>query len=118
MSRKRQNLFEDMMEIASKLPWQVGCVLALISYFVIHLVAVSKAGTITGPGQMGNFVVKQMVITLSMFIQYILPAAFLVGALVSFINSKKREKLLSGTAIDKMPHEVCNVCAVINLHQQ
>jgi restriction system protein len=98
MSRKRQNPLEDLIDVVGKLPWQAGCILALLSYLILHLVAGIKLDNPGGLGQMGNFVVKQLFITLAMFGQFVLPVAFLLGALVSFINAKKREKLYTAVA--------------------
>lgn len=98
MARKRQSSFEDLIDIAGKLPWKISCALAVVSYLILHGVAGIKPAVLTGPGQMGNFVTKQLFITLAMFGQYILPFAFLLGALVSFINAKKRDKLYTAVA--------------------
>lgn len=101
MSRKRQSPFEDVIDIASKLPWKVSCTLAVVSYLILHGVAGIKPSNPAGMGHMGDFVVKQMVVTIAMFGQFVLPFAFLVGALVSFFNAKKREKLYS--SVEKSP---------------
>jgi restriction system protein len=98
MTRKKQSPFEDIIDISSKLPWKISCALALVSYLILHVVAGIKLGTMTGPGQMGNFVVKQLFVTLAMFGQFVLPFAFLLGALLSFINAKKRDKLYTAVA--------------------
>ncbi|MGH8771235.1 MAG: hypothetical protein ACREV2_08675 [Burkholderiales bacterium] len=39
MPRRRQGLFEDLLDIASKLPWWLSLLLAVISYFGLHHLA-------------------------------------------------------------------------------
>lgn len=98
MSRKQQSPFEDIIDIASKLPWKVSCVLAVVSYLVLHGISGIKPSNPAGIGQMGDFVAKQLFITLAMFGQFVLPLAFLVGALVSFLTARKRSKLYTTVA--------------------
>lgn len=93
MARSKQSPLEDLIDIASKLPWQVGCVLAVVAYVVLHLIAGIVPEKPTGIGQLGNFTVKQMGITLAMFGQFVLPFAFLLGAGISFFKSKKNSKV-------------------------
>jgi restriction system protein len=76
---RRQSTFEDLMEIASRLPWFVGVGLALLSYFICHAYANS---TETAHGQLGK--------ALAMFLQALLPIAFSAGALASFIRRRRR----------------------------
>jgi len=79
--------------VISKLPWWIGVLLALMSYLVLHVISSRPVMTITGPGQMGDAVVKGLLTTLAMFGQYILPFAFGMAALLSGINSIKQKKL-------------------------
>lgn len=98
MARHKNSLIEDIIEIASKFPWWVGVVLAIVSYGVLHVYALSQVGTLTGPGQMGNFMMKSLTRTLAMFGQYVLPFAFLLGALVSFVKARKQKNLYENVA--------------------
>ena len=41
--RYRQSPLEDLIEIASYLPWWVGILLAIISYLVLHSLAIDDA---------------------------------------------------------------------------
>lgn len=93
MSRNRQSPLEDLIDIASKLSWKVDCALALASFIILHIVAGIKPTNPADIGQMGNFVVKQMLITLALFGQFVLPFVFLLGALISFFKSRKRARL-------------------------
>lgn len=98
MARKKHSPIEDLIEIAGKLPWKVNCALALLSYLILQVVAGTKPGAMTNPGQVGDVVAKQIFITMAFFGQYILPFVFLLGALISFFNAKKRDKLYTAVA--------------------
>lgn len=90
MARKKTSVFDDIMLLASKAPWWVGVILAVVSYLVMHAVAsrpVMPAGV--SPGKVGEAVSKGMITTLAMFGQYLFPAAFGLGAVVSAITSAK-----------------------------
>jgi len=45
MARSRQSAFDDLLTIASKLPWQVSLSLAATSLLVLHLLTVAFAAT-------------------------------------------------------------------------
>jgi len=98
MARSKQSPFEDLIEVTSKLPWKISCTLAAVSYAVLHLISCITLAKPSGVGQMGSFAVKQLFLTLAMFGQFLLPVAFLIGALVSFINARKSARLYSEVA--------------------
>jgi len=64
--RRRQSVLEDVVEIASKLPWKVGLGLAVVSYLVLHSVAGIKIGQPATVGTMGNYMVNQFAITMGL----------------------------------------------------
>ncbi len=80
------------------LPWWVAVALAIVAYLVIHPFAEAPPPTATSMEQMGQAVSKQLYRTLAMFGQYLVPAAFLMGAAVSAVGRAKRKKLLATTA--------------------
>lgn len=96
--RRRQSVLEDIVEIASKLPWKVGVALALGSYLVLHTVAGIKFDQPATVGTMGNFLVKQFVVTFAAFGQVLLPFCFLIGAGWSFFKQRKNEQLFESIA--------------------
>ena len=96
--RRRQSALEDVVEIASKLPWKVGLALALGSYLVLSVVAGIKFDQPATVGTMGNFMVKQFVVTLAAFGQVLLPFCFLIGAGWSFFKQRKNEQLFQSIA--------------------
>lgn len=99
MARKKSSPFEDLIVIASKMPWKAGVILALIAYLGFHYAATLPttsfaANDMKAFGQtVGQGVVRQMLITFSMFLQYIVPIAFLIGAGVSFFRRRRQSEL-------------------------
>lgn len=108
--RRRQDTFEDLMEFASILPWQVDLVLAVVVYFVLHTVAGIKIDPPTNIGLMGDFVGKQMGVTAAMFGQIILPIIFLIGALISFFKQRKKQ---SGGVVNGLVRETKTHASVL-----
>ncbi|MDP2238605.1 MAG: restriction endonuclease [Burkholderiales bacterium] len=93
MARRKQSAFEDLIEITSKLSWWIGVVLAVVVYFVLHQFAVMEIVAPTGAKGVGVFAGKQLYKSLAIFGQYVLPAAFLFGALISVFSRRKRNAL-------------------------
>ncbi len=98
MARHKTSAFEDMIVAVSKLPWWAGILLALVSYVVLHAFASSPMGTLAGPGQMGNSMVKSFIRTFAMIGQIVIPLGFGIGALVSGINGFRQKKLFEKVA--------------------
>ncbi len=92
MARRRTSPAEDIVEIVSRLPWWVGFVLALASFAVLHVIANIKLPSPTAPGQLGSYAGKQIYVSLAMFGQYVLPAVFGIGALISFVKERQQKK--------------------------
>ena len=94
MSRRKTSTFEDLIEIASRLPWWLGLSLAAISYFGLHWYANSPLPpTSTDPRKIFNVVGPSMWRGLAMFGQYLLPFAFTCGAGISAWKARKRSHL-------------------------
>lgn len=93
MGRKRTSLLEDLIDLVSLLPWWVGVLLAVISYFVLQPFVNMGTPHATGITEVGALVQSQLGKTLASLGQYLLPAAFLIGAVVSLIKRKNRKAL-------------------------
>ena len=102
MARK-QSLFEDIVELSSRLSWKVNVFLALISFVVLHKISVIQLDRNLKVGELGNFAAKQLFITMALFGQFVLPFAFLLAAIISIIKVKKREKLFNNVARKQEP---------------
>ena len=95
---RRQSGFEGFVEVASKFSWKICLLLAEGSYLALHAVAGIKVEQPAHVGTMGNFVVKQMIVTFALFGQLLFPAGFLFGAVVSFFKQKKNKQLYESIA--------------------
>lgn len=83
MARRKQSLFEDVITLTRKLPWWTGVAFAIAAYFWLHGVATGEVTAVAQPGKMGEFVGQTLFKTLATVGQYLLPAAFLLGAAMS-----------------------------------
>lgn len=98
MTRDRTSPFEDIVMATSKLPWWIGVLLAVISYFALHALATRPAISPSAiPGQLGEVASRAMVTALAKFGQFIFPFAFGLAALISGINSFRQKKLYART---------------------
>lgn len=96
--RSKTSPFEDLIFIASRLPWWVSLLIAFAAWLFFHSVATSPAPAVASTKQLGEMMVGQMFRTFSMFLQYIVPAAFVFGSIASVIGRSKRRKLLNDAA--------------------
>lgn len=90
---KRQGALEDIVDIAAKLPWWIGVLLALVAFAVLHSVAGMEVIAPVGVQGLGDFAVKQFIRTLAVIGQYLIPLALLVGAAMSAYGRRKRRGL-------------------------
>lgn len=104
MARRRTSILDDLIELTSKLPWWLGCLLAVIAYLSLHSIANIHLRAPEGANQIGLYAGKQLYITLARFGQYILPAIFCFGALLSSINRKKQQKRFQNVKSQSNPN--------------
>ena len=93
MAPREQNRFVDLTELAAKLPWWVGVVLAAIAYVILHSMVIREIADVVEPGKSGGMVGAQLGKTFAMVGQYLLPAAFLSGAALSAYGRYTRRAL-------------------------
>jgi restriction system protein len=98
MARNSKSPLEDVIDLSSRLSWKITISFAVIAYIALHLAAQIKLQHPAGIGTVGSFAVKQMLITMAMFGQYVLPGVFLIAAIASFFRSKKQERLFHSVA--------------------
>lgn len=96
--RRKTSAFEDLISIASRLPWWVSLLVALGAWMILHPIAISQPEAPKDLQQMGQVVAGQMGRTMAMFAQYLLPAAFVMGAIGSVLGRAKRKKLAADVA--------------------
>lgn len=93
VARNRNTVFEDILEIAARLPWWAGVMLAVVAYGVFHSLATQSNVVPTDLKGMGAFAGKELWRVLASFFQYIVPVAFLVGAGVSAVRAARARRL-------------------------
>ncbi|MGB2833224.1 MAG: restriction endonuclease [Methylotenera sp.] len=92
--RKKTSPIEDLLDIASSINWKISLGIAIISYFFFHYFAIQALPVATDLHSITNSLPKQLFITFSKFLQYIVPIIFIIGACVSSFKGKHRSKLL------------------------
>lgn len=90
MARRRSSVLEDLIEITSRVPWWVGVLLALATYFVLHHLSTADVAQPQGLRDLGTSVTQNAIKTFASLGQYLLPMIFLIGACVSAFKSKKQ----------------------------
>ena len=88
---RRDGLFTDLLDLAFKLPWQASVSLAIVVGGALHLVAVASSGPVTTTtfADMSTVVIHSGVHAIASIFQFVLPIAFVVGAVMSFIKRKR-----------------------------
>lgn len=109
MHRKRKTSpAEDFVELIALMPWWSGVLLALISYLILHSVASSPIPKVTSPTQISSAMVDSVWRGIAYGGQYFVPFMCLLGALVSFVQRRKRQALHQGvrqsTSPDALEH--------------
>ncbi|WP_416310714.1 restriction endonuclease [Pseudomonas sp. W03] len=96
--RRRTSLIEDLIEIASRLPWWVSLLIAVGSWLILHPIADKSPDTLKGAHQVGSFMVGQIFRTFAFFGQFVLPAVFVIGAIGSVLARAERKRLHANVA--------------------
>lgn len=95
MARKKNtNFIEALIELASMLPWKIAVALTVVSYLGFHYVATMSNVAPQDIREVGGYTAKQLYITFSSILQYVVPIAFLIGAGISVYNNKHRHQLV------------------------
>ena len=96
MGRRKQSAVEDVIAVTAKFPWWVGISLALVSYLILHAVAsVPIASAPSDFKQFGESAARQLYTTVASIFQYIFPALFVIGSIVSVCARRKRANLFN-----------------------
>ncbi|QLC73835.1 restriction endonuclease [Pseudomonas sp. LPB0260] len=101
--RKKTSPFEDLIFIASRLPWWVSLLIALAAGLYFHSVANTLSPTAIDHKNFGPAIAGQVWRSLALFLQYIIPIAFVLGAIGSIFGRAKRRKLMEDVASATKP---------------
>lgn len=103
MGRRKQSAFKDYIELASYLPWWLGLILAVASYFLIHPFAVMEIAPLADGKEMGGYLGRHIWKMIASVFQFVIPLVFLFGALISGINKWRRGSIFKQqTGIDSI----------------
>ncbi|ADV02229.1 restriction endonuclease [Alicycliphilus denitrificans] len=94
MPRKRKSSgLDDLLALAAMLPWWLAVALAVLAYAVLHHYAGGQA--VATPAQPGQLALDHLLKMLATIGQYLVPAVFLLGALVSVLGRRHRQRLVA-----------------------
>jgi restriction system protein len=96
MSRRKSGLLEDVVVIATKLPWWVGVGLAVILYLVLHQFASIQITAPSAAKDIGTSAGTTIVKIGATILQYVFPITLLMGSIGSIIGRRKRNTLHQG----------------------
>lgn len=87
--RNKTSLAEDLLAVASKLPWWLALLIAVASYWALHAYVKQPIGPMTTPTQVANAMAPMIFKGVASFAQYALPLLFSVAAVVSWLRRNK-----------------------------
>jgi restriction system protein len=89
--RNKSSPAEDFIAIASKLPWWVSLLLAVVSYLLLHAYASRSIEVATAPGKVMDYFIPSMLKGIATFGQYVLPMLLVIAAGLSWYKSRNAE---------------------------
>lgn len=101
--RKKTSPFDDLIFIASRLPWWLSLLIAFVAWVIFHSYATSQQPTLTDPKQFGQLAAGTIFQVISMLLQYLVPLAFVFGAIGSVLGRLKRRRLMEDVASATKP---------------
>ena len=107
MAKKKYSIIKDLVDTAASLPWYAGLLLALISYAGLHYAAslTASSGIPAGNAKgMAQGAGRMLLSTLATLLQYVVPLALVIGAVISFIQRRKDQALHAQVASSPNRH--------------
>lgn len=95
---KRKSGVDALFETAARWPWWVGVAAAFVAYLVLRTVAGMEVPLAPNTRQLGDSIVRQVIKSLALVGQWLLPLIFLAAAGFSFIGQRQRQRLHSDVA--------------------
>jgi len=94
----RQGFLDDLMTFSSNPPGRVAVLGAVGAFVGLHIVAVQTSSPVTGTtlASLGTLALHQWTHLAALFLQYLVPAGLLIGAVIRFIKQSKAKRLISG----------------------
>lgn len=95
MGRKRKtNVIEDLLDIATLLSWKVSVLVAIITFYGFHYLSGLDVAQASNAKSVIDSIPKQLLIGVSKILQYAVPIIFIFGAILSVLGGERRRKLL------------------------
>lgn len=91
MARNSSGLLDDLLAAAALLPAPLSLFLAAASYFGFHYLVTTVPASYAG--HPNDLLGRQIVVTVSLFAQYLLPVIFTLGAGISFFRRCREGRL-------------------------
>jgi restriction system protein len=99
MARRKSSPLEDLVIVASRLPWWASLVIALLAWVLLHRYATSALPAAPrDPSHLSGYLTGSLLHTLATGFQFIVPIAFVAGAIGSVIGRARRRRLLEDVA--------------------
>jgi restriction system protein len=98
MARRKQSPFIDLLDIASSLPWWLSFMLAGVIYLILSGISLQPGPVVHGVGLTPGNVTSTVFTSLISVFKYVLPAAFVIGGVVSLFKQAGRTKLYDYTS--------------------
>jgi restriction system protein len=95
---KRNSWLNDLVRLGMRLHWSTTTALAVLCYVALHYLANQGPLPATELSQIGGSIVLQLVRTCAGFLQYVVPAFLLLGAIVASLQRHRGRSLLSQAA--------------------
>ncbi len=118
--RDKSSPAEDFIVVASKLPWWVSLLLAIVVYFVLRAYANQPVAISTVSGKSMDFIIPSMLKGLAAFGQYALPILLVIAAGLSWYNKSRKTESTSEPAsglnrkaspVSGQQSPICPVCS-------
>ncbi|MDB6088377.1 MAG: restriction endonuclease [Gammaproteobacteria bacterium] len=103
MHSRRSSAFEDVMDLASKLPWPVSLTLSAVAFIALTLISQHYLAATTVPPKPSDFatpVVNAMYGQTASLARWVITPALMVGAFISWRKGRHRLELLSAATVD------------------
>lgn len=102
--RSKTSPAEDLIDLVALMPWWAGVALAVVFYLWLSSVAATPLPVPNSPQAVSQMMSATMWRGLALDGQYFLPFICLLGALLSFIQRRKRQALHASVATSKAPN--------------
>jgi restriction system protein len=98
--RRKSTVLDDLLAIASRLPWWLSLLVALIGWIGLHWLSLIPVVAPSGPADLGRALTTQMIRTGAQLGQWIVPIIFVLGAATSAITRWRRRSLFDSVVTD------------------